>query len=190
MSEQPESSTSPDTPAPRRSQTRRLVVLAMLGVAMVGMALGVRELTTPSPGDGRIAWHDSFAAARKAAGETGKPMLIYFGADWCAPCVHLRKHVFTQEAVAARINGDFVPVMVDMTNPNATQSQLGQTYGAFFLPLTVLADPEGTPVARQEGAPPADVLLDWLKNNRPGSSDASPAPADAPANTAPTARGS
>lgn len=48
----------------------------------------------------RVRWVQSLPEGLKLAKETGKPAMLYFTADWCAPCLELKKFVFTDKRVA------------------------------------------------------------------------------------------
>ncbi|MFW6059407.1 MAG: thioredoxin family protein [Phycisphaeraceae bacterium] len=163
-----EPSNAPPPPRPRRP--RRLIPLVLFGVALVGMALGVRALTTPARGEDQVDWRHDFQAGVDAASAADKPLLLYFGADWCPPCLELRARVFSQDHVADTIEQRFVPVKIDLTDPNATQQQLAQRYEAQYIPLLVIADAEGTPLTRYNGGLSADNLLQWLDQGAPSAS--------------------
>jgi thiol:disulfide interchange protein len=48
----------------------------------------------------KIRWVQDLTEGLRLAGETGKPAMLYFTADWCAPCVELKKYVFADKRVA------------------------------------------------------------------------------------------
>lgn len=49
----------------------------------------------------KIRWVQDLSEGLRLAKETGKPAMLYFTADWCAPCVELKKYVFSDKRVAA-----------------------------------------------------------------------------------------
>jgi thiol:disulfide interchange protein DsbD len=49
----------------------------------------------------KIQWVQDLTEGLRLAKETGKPAMLYFTADWCAPCLELKKYVFSDKRVAA-----------------------------------------------------------------------------------------
>ena len=49
----------------------------------------------------QIQWVQDLTEGLRLAKETGKPAMLYFTADWCAPCLELKKYVFSDKRVAA-----------------------------------------------------------------------------------------
>jgi thiol:disulfide interchange protein len=48
----------------------------------------------------KIQWVQDLSEGLRMADATGKPAMLYFTADWCAPCLELKKYVFTDKRVA------------------------------------------------------------------------------------------
>jgi thiol:disulfide interchange protein len=49
---------------------------------------------------GKVQWVQNLSEGLRLAKATGKPAMLYFTADWCAPCLELKKFVFTDKRVA------------------------------------------------------------------------------------------
>lgn len=59
-------------------------------------------------------WLEDFAAAKKAAKEANKPMLVDFtGSDWCRWCIRLKDEVFSQEAFKSYAKDNLVLFKAD-----------------------------------------------------------------------------
>ena len=55
-------------------------------------------------------WEEAFAKAE----ETGKHVFVDAYTDWCYWCKVMDKETFTDEAIAAYLNEEFIPIKVDM----------------------------------------------------------------------------
>jgi len=74
----------------------RILVLPLVLLLVTGCFAGPDD--TPAA---KIQWVQDLREGLRLAKETGKPAMLYFTADWCAPCVELKKYVFTDKRVVA-----------------------------------------------------------------------------------------
>lgn len=56
----------------------------------------------------------SFQSALEESEATGKPILLYFTAEWCGPCKFMQKYVFTEPSIYSIVNQRFIPVRFDV----------------------------------------------------------------------------
>ena len=111
---------------------------------------------TPTPQQGspaaagtphdEIAWHkgdvdSAFAAARAE----GKPVLLYWGADWCPPCSRLKATVFRRPEFIDRTRL-FVAVSLDGDEPGA--QRLGEQFDVFGYPTVIVLSPDREEITR------------------------------------------
>ncbi|HTZ70306.1 MAG TPA: thioredoxin family protein [Acetobacteraceae bacterium] len=107
-----------------------------------------------------IAWHhDDVADAFAEARESGKPVLLYWGAKWCPPCARLKVTAFKDPAFVAETR-NFVPVYLDGDSKGA--QAWGQRFGIMGYPTVIILRPDGAEITRlSSGIEPAklsDVL--------------------------------
>jgi len=93
-----------------------------------------------------ILWHagdvdSAFAVARAE----GKPVLLYWGADWCPPCSRLKATVFRRPEFVDRTRL-FVPVSLDGDEPGA--QRLGEQFEVFGYPTVIVLSPDGEEITR------------------------------------------
>lgn len=140
-----------------RTRNQRTVPFLLLAVAAVLVALRVvsafvEPKADPSAG---VTWV-TLEQASRLAHQTGKPLLLDFTADWCAPCHELDKAVFNHPELAMKINEHFIAVRVldrqRETGTNAPDVEaLQQRYSVQGFPTVIFVDNDGTERARMEG---------------------------------------
>ncbi len=107
----------------------------------------------PFPGDEDVypefalEWFTgSFAAARAAAQEQGRLLLLDFGADWCTACHELDKRVLTRPAVGAYLSKQFIVVHVDADKREGPE--LVRRYRVSSFPTLLVLTPGGLELGR------------------------------------------
>jgi len=116
-----------------------------------------------------VAWRRDYAAARKEATETGRPLLLDFGTEGCVWCRKQDATTFRDPRVVKLLNERFIPVKIDAEREN----RVTQALGIESFPTLVLASPEGKVLGRQVGY--ADVAqLNALLGKAPTRQETSP----------------
>ena len=88
-----------------------------------------------------VDWADDITSARKTAIESGKPMLMFFTAEWCVPCRIMKREVFADPEVMTKINANVIPVMIYEGEPGANEAF--KQYNVKGTPITILTDSQG-----------------------------------------------
>jgi protein disulfide-isomerase len=146
-----------------RTLIRRLVFgIALLTLAPVASVFGES-----------LAWQTDFAAAKSAATQQNKYILLDFtGSDWCPYCIQMDKEVFAKPAFSSFADQKLILVKLDFPR-RASQSpaeksqnqQLAKQYSIEGFPTYVLLDPSGKEIRRQvgylEGGP--EAFIGWAQ---------------------------
>ena len=108
---------------------------------------------------------DAAFAAAKAA---GKPLFLFWGAEWCPPCAQIKSTIFNTREFQER-SRLFVPVYLDGDTPSAQRQ--GERFGVMGYPTMILFRADGTEITRLPGgvdvARYATVLDAALADGRP-----------------------
>lgn len=108
-----------------------------------------------------IAWREGDVDdALAEAKESGKPVILYWGAVWCPPCNQMKSTLFKDPAFIAETR-KFVPVYLDGDSQGA--QRWGDQFGISGYPTVIVLRPDGTEVARLASAAMASQFADLLR---------------------------
>ncbi|MFT3663832.1 thioredoxin fold domain-containing protein [Piscinibacter sp.] len=130
--------------------TPRFAPLLVLAAALAAAACSKKDEAPPPAG---IAWvraagdAEVDAAFARARAE-GKPVFVYWGAQWCPPCNQLKATLFNRQDFIERSRA-FVPVYVDGDAPGA--QKLGARFAVRGYPTTVVFARDGRELTRLPG---------------------------------------
>lgn len=96
---------------------------------------------------GPIVWNKDLGAALQSSAEQEKPVMVMVGARWCGHCHQMLQQTFPDPALAARVNAQFVPVLLDADE----QAALVQKLRVSALPTVLVISPERKIVGRFTG---------------------------------------
>jgi thiol:disulfide interchange protein len=153
--------------APRPQSRLSPLLWAALGAALVFRVVTALMNRGGSEGPGLVAWQPRERAAALAA-SSRKPILYEFSAEWCGPCKLLERD-FADPAVAAKINGGFVPTHIvdrireEGRNP-ADIEELQRRYEITGFPAIVAVAPDGSLLGKQEGYAGRARLMRFLED--------------------------
>lgn len=156
---QPEPEDSTPKPARKRLPWRFIALLVVLA-GVIAVVSQIRK----NGGHDRIAWRYSYNQAVVESTETGKPILVYFTADWCGPCKQMKAWVFSDKNVAEIIETGFIPVRVDLSSEGLPDQHLADRYDVQAIPTILTLTAAGTPISMSAGYRNKAELLSWLEN--------------------------
>jgi len=119
-----------------------LLLMLCLGAHLAGCG----QKPPPTRQTHAIAWRegdvdDALAEAR----ESGKPVMLYWGAKWCPPCNQIKSTLFKDPAFIAETD-QFIPVHLDGDSPGA--QRWGERFGISGYPTVIVLRPDGSEVTR------------------------------------------
>ncbi len=134
---------------------KNLIPVALcLGLVLTACSDTPSSTRNEQAGSAHIEWFEgevdeAFASARSA----GRPVFLYWGAEWCPPCHNLKKNVFTHPQFLEAIQS-FVPVYLD---GDTERAQLwAERYAITGYPSVILFSPTGVELFRM----PSDVTAE------------------------------
>ncbi|MDB4947259.1 MAG: Cytochrome c-type biosis protein DsbD, protein-disulfide reductase [Labilithrix sp.] len=140
--------------------------LASILPAVIGCAAFISWLPQPHGVSGdapTIAWVTSEEAGRAKAISENKPVLIDFGAEWCAGCKELEHETFPDATVRTEAQR-FVAIRVDATDDEAPDTKrLSEKYKVIGLPTVIMLDANGKEIARFNQFVKPDKFVEAMK---------------------------
>jgi thioredoxin:protein disulfide reductase len=137
----------------RERAMKSFAIVLLLG----GVALRFGWLGVPAPnGAPRIEWLRDEHKAVQASLSSGKPLLIDFGAEWCAACKELDVHTWTDPKVASEVADHFVALKIDATDDTDEIEALEKKYAVPGLPTVLMMackDPQPSECAVPQDGP-------------------------------------
>ena len=131
----------------------KLIWLVVLVAAGLGLA-GWKVLDSS-----RHAWLDDLAVGLVVAEESGKPLFVFYTADWCPPCQQLKRDVLSDPGVDAFLEENFVRVKIDLTDRTGPNAWTASQNGVSGIPTAILYDHRGMETDRVTGG---GELARWL----------------------------
>lgn len=113
------------------------------GAAVVATVLGLQVLINNTVYAPSGAWTEvetiaDLEAALVRAEERGLPVVIDFGATWCAPCLEMEKLTFHDPAIEPVLVGRFELIKVDVTQESDEKQVIKRAFASETLPSVLV----------------------------------------------------
>jgi thiol:disulfide interchange protein DsbD len=134
------------------------------GVLLITLgALALIRHQEALPEGAQITWETDYTAARTQAQQSGLPLLVDFGADWCSACREL-DHMALSDARVVSEARRFVAVRIDLSDASddVAQGHL-RSYGQSGLPFVVMHHADGSEGPRVTAPMQAEPFLDLMR---------------------------
>ncbi len=116
------------------------------------------SLCPPLAANPGVNWH-SFQSGMKKITDENKKGFLHFYTDRCKYCKLMNQKTFTDEAVIAFLNQNFVPIRVDAS----AQREIAKKYGVYRFPNSWFIAEDQSGIGKRPGFIPADTLLRMLQ---------------------------
>jgi thiol:disulfide interchange protein DsbD len=113
-----------------------------------------------------LHWHEQEQPALAEATASSRHLLVDFRAEWCLPCKEMELKVFSDPAVAAELQKNFVLLRVDLTHEDDEPAAgvIKAKYEVATLPAVRIATAAGATVGRlNQFTPPNEFLAELAK---------------------------
>ena len=146
---------------------KKIALIFTLSLAVVLTAFTVdpsKNTELPSTSEGITFFQGTYKEALTQAKKENK--LIFFDAYavWCRPCLMMKKHAFTDPAVAEYFNKNFINVMMDMEKGEGIG--LSEQMDIGFYPTLLFIDGDGKIIQKKVGYMDAAALLAFGKSTQ------------------------
>lgn len=132
------------------------VLLTTFTLASYSSAIA-QGLLSPKP-DAKVRWTENIGHAMKQHRETGRPMIVYFTADYCGYCRKMERDTWSAPKVVRRMQDGFVALKVDAEK----HPELVKRLGVEGLPATILFNSEGERVQTLSGYSRSGTVIEFL----------------------------
>ena len=133
-----------------------------LSFLVVSLAYAWYCFYVPSNG---VAWADNYTVAQQQAVQSGKPMILFFTGKWCVPCRIMKRNVWADQQVTATVNAEFIPVLIDVDDPNSGEAMTHYRVGV--TPITIVVDSKGNVLKHKQGGIGKAEFLELIGTLKP-----------------------
>jgi len=109
-----------------------------------------------------IRWQPLSPAALDRARDAGRPAIVEFAADWCLPCIEMKRSTFVDPDVAREAER-FTTLVADVTESSAHNDALLAEFAVVGVPTIIFYGPGGREVDRLVGFVDAETFARTMR---------------------------
>ena len=133
---------------------KHIVIFALLILFIAACSSSSQDAAT-----GKIDWVEDYNTGVALAAQTGKPIMLYFSADWCPPCKELQKNVFSRQDVTLA-SRRLINIYLDVDKDRPTM----EAYKVRSIPIIFFLDHTGEIVSTITADRSAKQFLKHMQN--------------------------
>ena len=159
------------SPIARLSKPMKLasIIPAVAGAVMLFSWLPLNHTPKAAGGAPEIAWMTNYDQAFAKSKAEGRPIMIDFGAEWCAACKELEHETFPDKTVREEAQR-YVALRIDATDDENEQvNKLKDKYDVKGLPTVIMMDKDGKEITRFTEFVKPDKFSSAMKCNTAGT---------------------
>jgi len=148
----------------RRPFTRRFLAARLITGSVI-LAAGIMTYADATREHPEVQWTPWQPGAMEKAAAEKKPVLLYFGADWCTACREWHDHIFSDPGVV-QASERFVRIYADVTKPpEGAFKDFAERFQATNPPVVVLIGRDGQVVKAWRNPPQVVDFIATLRQN-------------------------
>lgn len=160
----------------RSARSMRWFALGRRAFGVLAVLLAIWVALPSAQAREGIRWQPLSPDALAQARQAGRPTIVEFGADWCLPCVEMKRTTFVDPEVAREAER-FATFMADVTESNPRNDALLAKFRVVGVPTIIFYGAGGAEVDRFVGFVEAGKFLSAMRRVR-GQSDGGERPDD------------
>ena len=110
-----------------------------------------------------IVWAENYIYAQNKAFQSDKPIILFFTGKWCVPCKIMKRQVWADEQVMKTVNSAFIPVTIDVEDPDNASLLVRYNIAGTPTPITIITDSKGNALEWRVGGIGKSEFLELLR---------------------------
>ena len=116
-----------------------------------------------------IVWAENYISAQNKAFQSDKPIILFFTGKWCVPCKIMKRQVWADEQVMKTVNSAFIPVTIDVDDPDNASLLVRYNIAGTPTPITIITDSKGNALEWRVGGIGKSEFLELLRASSPSA---------------------
>jgi len=162
----------------RSARSIRWFAVGRRALGLVVLLLAVWVALPSAQAREGIRWQPLAREGLERARAARRPAIVEFAADWCLPCLEMKRTTFVDPAVTREAER-FATFVADVTESSERNDALLAQFQVVGVPTIIFYGPTGAEVERLVGFVDAEVFVRTMRRVAGGDRDGPPEPGDA-----------